>query len=75
MMHKLVDLQNFSLYFDTNTTLIGNLTTDEMSVSAFYYSVVQKIYTGHYKKVPSKWCLYKIDKGQVTEKCLILEIA
>ncbi|KAL4233287.1 Vacuolar protein sorting-associated protein 13D [Mactra antiquata] len=31
MMHKLVDLQNFSLYFDTNTTLVGDLTKYEMS--------------------------------------------
>jgi len=31
-MHKLVDLQNFSLYFDTHTTLVGDLPKDKMTV-------------------------------------------
>ncbi|XP_053397933.1 intermembrane lipid transfer protein VPS13D-like isoform X2 [Mercenaria mercenaria] len=31
MMHKLVDLQNFSLYFDTNTTLVGDLPKNDMT--------------------------------------------
>ena len=32
-MHKLIDLKNFAIYFDTNTTLVGELKKSDMQVS------------------------------------------
>lgn len=34
MMHKLIDLQNFSVYLDTNATMLGNLSMSDLSVSS-----------------------------------------
>lgn len=33
MMYKLVDLQNFSVYWDLDASMVGDLPMDELSVS------------------------------------------
>jgi hypothetical protein len=33
MLHKMIDLQNFSVYLDTNVTMLGSLSMSDLSVS------------------------------------------
>ena len=33
MMHKMIDLQNFSVYLDTHVTMLGSLSMSDLSVS------------------------------------------
>jgi len=33
MMHKMIDLQNFSVYLDTHATMLGSLSMSDLTVS------------------------------------------
>jgi len=44
LMHKLVDLKDFSLYVDTNTTLVGDLSKNDMAVSYGDGNVSEKLW-------------------------------
>ena len=44
LMHKLVDLKDFSLYVDTNTTLVGDLSKNDMAVSNGDGNVSEKLW-------------------------------
>ncbi|XP_052810385.1 intermembrane lipid transfer protein VPS13D-like isoform X2 [Mya arenaria] len=50
LMHKLVDLRDFSIYVDTNTTLVGDLPRDKMADSLLremYISSITKQFKDH----------------------------
>jgi len=44
LMHKLMDLKDFSLYVDTNTTLVGDLSKNDMAVSNGDGNVSEKLW-------------------------------
>ena len=50
-MHKLLDLKNFAIYFDTNTTLVGDLKKTDMQVCIIIHKIGSECF--------SKQCTYR----------------
>ena len=63
LMHKLVDLKDFSLYVDTNTTLVGDLSKNDMAVSNGDGNVSVKLWICVSFETP--WANFKIHVNSV----------